>query len=115
MIGFAKLVQLRVILKPAKPVIRPATVRSNNQDFNISTHLPVNNIVRKTGNPITPDIGWKFDLIAMRSLTNLDHCGIEGSKITRSKTGLSRLVKGDVLKVLDSCGRVEKVTHLRSA
>jgi hypothetical protein len=90
-------------------------MRSKNQDFNIGTHLPVKDIVGKTGDSITPNIGWKLDFIAVRGLTNLDHCCVEGSKITRTKPRLSRLVIGDVLKVLDSCGRVEKVTHLRSA
>jgi hypothetical protein len=103
------------MLEPAKPVIRPTTMRCNNQDFNIGTHLPVEDIVRETWNPITPDIGWKFDFITVRGITYLNHCCVEGSKITRTKTGLSRLVIGDVLKVFDSSSRVEKVTHLRSA
>ena len=110
-----KISPTQVLLEPAEPVIRPATVRSNNQDFNIDTHLPVKDVVRKTGDTITPDVGWKLDFIAVRSLTNLDHCGVEGSKITRTKPRLSRLVIGDVLKVLDSCRRIEKVTHFRSA
>ena len=107
--------RLSVMLEPAKPVIRATTVRSNNQDLNIDTHLPVKDIVRETWNPITPNIGWKLDFIAVRDLTNLDHCCVEGSKITRTKPRLSRLVIDDVLKVLNSCRRVEKVTHLRSA
>jgi hypothetical protein len=83
--GFGKPVRLRVILESAKPVIRAATVRSNNQDLHIGTYLPVKYIVRKTGDSITPDIGRKLDFIAVRGNTNLEHGCVKGSKITRTK------------------------------
>jgi hypothetical protein len=61
------------MLESVEPVIRPATVRSNNQDLNVGTRLPVENVVREAWNPITPNIGWKLDLITLLSLANFDH------------------------------------------
>jgi hypothetical protein len=77
--------------------------------------LPVKDIVGEAWNPISPDIGWKLDFIAMRGITYLNHCCFEGGKITRTKARFPRLVIGYVFKVFDSCSGVEKVTHFRIA
>ena len=103
------------LLEPVEPVIRATTVRSDDQDLNVSTHLPVENVVREAWNTIAPNIWRELDPIAVRSFANLDHGCVKGTKITRTKTGLLRLVVSDVFKVLNSRRWVEEVTHLRSA
>lgn len=61
------------MLEPAEPVVWPTPVRGNDQDFDVSTHLPVKDVIREAWNAIEPNIGGKLDLIAVRSLTNLGH------------------------------------------
>jgi len=95
--------------------MRATTVRSNDQDLNVSTHLPVENVIREAWNAITPNSWRELDPIAVRSFANLDHGCVKGTKVTPTKTRLLGLVVSDVFKVLNSCRWVEEVTHLRSA
>ena len=77
--------------------------------------LPVENVVREARNAIAPNIWRELDPIAVRRFANLDHGCVKGTKVTRTKTGLLRLVVSNVFKVLNSRRWVEEVIHLRSA
>ena len=77
-------------------------MRSNDQDLNVSAHLPVENVVWETWNAIAPDIWRKLDPITVRSVANLVHGCIKGTKVTCAKTGLLRLVVSDMFKVFNA-------------
>ena len=113
-IGVPLLPQPTHLSEPAEPVTWPTTVWSNNQNLDVGTNLPVEDVVGEAWDTIAPNIGRELDPIALWSLTNLDHCCVKSSKIARTQTRLLRLVIGDVFKVLNSRLRVEEVTHLRS-
>ena len=56
------------MLESVDPIVWPATEWGNNYDLNVGTRLPVENVVRKTWKPITPNIGWKLDLQRRRDM-----------------------------------------------
>jgi hypothetical protein len=87
----------------------------NDKNLNICARLPIEDVVRKTRNPIAPDIGRKLDAIAMWTLADLGHCGVKGCEITRTESFLASLVIGYMLKVFNACRFIEELAHLSRA
>jgi hypothetical protein len=77
--GMGKLITL---LNPAKPVTRPPTMGSNDQNFNIRTDKAIQDVVRKTWNPESTDAWRKFDVISIRGIADCSHCRIESHQVT---------------------------------
>jgi hypothetical protein len=102
-------------LEPAKPVARAPTVRGDNQNFNVRTHLAIENIEREAGYAVTADSGWKFDAISIRGFADFRHCCIKGSQITCAESCLASLVIRYVLKVFNTRGIIEKEAHRSKA
>lgn len=52
---------IKHLLEPAKPVTWPTTVGSDNQNLDVGTNLPVENVVGKAWDATTPNIGRELD------------------------------------------------------
>ena len=102
-------------LEPTQPVARPTAMRGDNKNFNFAARLPIQDVVRKAQYSITPNTRGELDTIRLRVLTDLDHCRLKGSKITRAETRSALLVVGHVLKVFDARRLAEEVVHLSKA
>lgn len=102
-------------LEPAEPVTRSPTMRGNDQNFNVRTHLPIEDVVGETWYTVATNTGRKFNAVSIRHFTDLAHCCIEGRQITCAESNLASLVVGHMLKVFNSRCVIEEVTHLSKA
>lgn len=90
-------------------------MRRNDQNFNIRTRSPIEDVVRETGYTKFTNIWREFDAIPTWGLTDHIHCLVESRQITCPEAPLTRFVIGHMLKVLNARGFTEKVTHLSKA
>ena len=87
----------------------------DDKNLNVHARLPIEDVVWESRHSIAPNLGRKLDTIALRGLTNLDHCGIKRGEITPTESRLTSLVVGNVLKVFNSRRLSEEITHLSRA
>ncbi|BCO26191.1 hypothetical protein MIZ03_1071 [Rhodoferax lithotrophicus] len=90
-------------------------MRRDDQNFNFPTHKPIENVVRETWYAKFANIWLKFNAKPIRGLADFIHSLIESRQTTCAKTMLTRLVVGDMLKVLNAGGFIEELTHLSKA
>ena len=69
-------------------------MRCDNQNFNVFSCLPKEDVVRKARNCVTPNVRRKFHAMPVGCLTNLSHCHIESLEIASAKTTLTALIVG---------------------
>src|ERR1035437_4287113 len=77
--------------------------------------MTIEDVVGKTCYTVTANIGREFNAISIRGFTDFPHRGIEGHQITCAEANLASLVVGHMLKVFNSRGFTEEVTHLSKA
>ena len=90
-------------------------MRGNDQHFNVRTHMTIEDVVGKTWYTVAANIGREFNAISIGGFTDFPHCCIEGHEITCTESNLATLVVGHMLKVFNSRGFIEEVTHLSKA
>ena len=90
-------------------------MRRDDQHFDLRTHEPIEDVVREACHAIFANIWWILDAIPAWGLTDFIHCVIESQQIACSETLLARFVVGNMPKVFNACGFIEKVTHLSKA
>ena len=55
-------------------------MRGNDQNFNIRTHKPIEDVVRKAWYAISANIRWGFDAIPIREFADSSHCHIKSRR-----------------------------------
>jgi len=90
-------------------------MRRDDQNFNIRTHKPIEDVVGETSDAKFANIWWELDTIPIWRLTDSIHCLIERYQIACAKTNLTRFIVGDMLKVLSACSFTKEIAHLSKA
>ncbi len=77
--------------------------------------MAVEDVERKSWDPITPNARRQFDWETFWICAHLDHCCVKGSKVALAESTKLRLIVGHVLKVFNPCSLGEKITHFNRA
>ena len=87
----------------------------DDQNFHIRTHKPVEDVVRETRHAKFANIWWQFDAIPVWGLTDFLHRLVKSQQVACTETYLTRLVIGNMFKMLNTCRIIEEVAHLSKA
>jgi hypothetical protein len=100
---------------PAKPIARTPSVRRNHEDLDVFAGQAIKNVVRKPGNPKSPNAGSEFDTIPLGAFADFAHGRLKGGEVACPEPFALLLIVGHVLQVFDPRCLIEEIAHFSKA